>query len=302
MRLLTRSDFDGLACACILNELGLIDSFDYVHPKDVQDNTVEITKNDILANVPYHKNCGMWFDHHSSEVERNGNKIEYKGESRPEKSAARIIYNYYGGKDKFPYYEEMLYYVDKVDSGDLLYEEIVDPHGWILLGFIMDPRTGTERNQSFRLSAKELMEKLMPLCGKIPIDELLSDPDIKERTDIFKHQNQLFKKMILQTTKTYSNVMITDLRDRDTIYTGNRFLKYSLFPRQNISIWIVNCKNNESVSIAVGHSILNKSSRIDVGKVMLSYGGGGHKMVGTCQVLKDDADDIIKSLIKDLNA
>lgn len=300
MRLLTRSDFDGLACGALLKEVGIIDSWAFVHPKDIQDGLVEVTKNDVLANVPYVKGAGLWFDHHASENQRLGD-IQFEGESRPERSAARIIYEYYGGDDRLPHFKEMIYYVDKVDSGDLTREEILHPTGWILLGFVMDPRTGLGRFRQFRISNYALMEELMEYCRTMNIDEIMALPDVKERVDMYFEQDALFKQMLLEHTQVRGNVILTDLRGVAPIYTGNRFLVYSLYPEQNISIWAVDGRARQNCPIAVGYSILNRTSHTDVGSLMLKYGGGGHRQVGTCQVPYDEADEVIEALVKQMN-
>jgi len=297
MRLLTRSDFDGLACGALLKELGIIDHWKFVHPKDMQDGIVDVTNQDVLANVPYVEGCKMWFDHHSSENERLGKDIEFEGECRIEDSAARVIYEYYGGKSKLPHFEPMVIAVDKVDSGKLTKEEILNPEGWVLLGFIMDPRTGLGRFHHFRISNYELMEQLIDECAKLDIDAILKLPDVQERVKLYFEQDTLFKEMIKKYTWTEGNVIVTDLRGVNPIYTGNRFLVYSLFPDQNISCWVVDGRDKKNCPIAIGHSILNRSSKKDVGALCLKYGGGGHHQVGTCQVPYDDYDVVIKAIV-----
>lgn len=300
MRLLTRSDFDGLACAVFLKEAGIIDNWKFVHPKDLQDGLVEVGPDDCLANVPFVDGCGLWFDHHSSEQERNAYKGRYKGESRNCPSCAHIIYDYYGGKERFPNCDHLLEAVDKVDSANLTKEEILHPSAWILLGFIMDPRTGLGRFRNFRISNYQLMEELITWCATQTIDEIMSHPDIQERINLYDEQTQLFQEMVKAHTITKDKIIISDLRKLDTIYTGNRFLIYSLYPEQNISLWIVSGKGGQGCSCAVGHSILNRTSNLDVGALMLKYGGGGHRVVGTCQFSDDVMDQNIKSLIMDM--
>ena len=301
MNLVTRSDFDGLACATILKEIGLIDTWTFVHPKDLQDGIVHVTENDVLTNVPYVPGCGMWFDHHSSEKERIQD-VEYKGESRMEKSAARIVYEYYGGKEKLPHFAEMIDTVDKVDSGEIDADDVINPSGWILMGFMMDPRTGLGRFREFRISNYALMEKLIEECRVKNIDEILDDFDVKERVDKYKEQTELFKAMVLEHSTVRRNAVVTDLRDVSPIYTGNRFIIYALYPEQNISLWVVDGRNKQNVSIAVGYSVLNRTCKTDVGSLMLKNGGGGHKQVGTCQVPYHDCDKIIAELLEQIHA
>ncbi len=300
MRLLTRSDFDGLACAVLLKELGVIDTLKFVHPKDIQDGLVEVSSDDVLANVPYVPGCGMWFDHHSSEKERLGQNLHFTGDSRIADSAARVIYDYYQGDARLPKFAEMITAVDKVDSAKLSIDEIQNPTGWVLLGFIMDPCTGLGRFRNFRISNYELMEKLIDACHSQTIDQILRDPDVKERIDLYQEQDALFKDMVAKMSKTNGNVIVSDLRGVRTIHAGNRFLVYSVFPEQNISLWIVDGKNKENCAIACGHSVLNRTSHTDVGSLMLKYGGGGHKQVGTCQVPYNQADQAIAELVEQM--
>lgn len=299
MNLLTRSDFDGLACATILKDIGVVDSWKFVHPKDLQDGVETVTSNDILANVPYVEGCGMWFDHHESEAERLG-EIEFEGSVRYLDSAAHVIYDFYKDKYDLSKFDEMLAAVDKVDSGKLTSEEILNPKDWVLLGFIMDPRTGLGRFRNFRISNYQLMAETIEFCRTQNIHDIMENPDIRERVDLYKEQSALFIEMIKKHTRVDGNVIITDLRNVETIYTGNRFTIYSLFPEQNISMWIVDGRNKQNCPIAVGYSILNRTSTVDVGSILLSYGGGGHKQVGTCQVPYDECDRVVSELIKKL--
>jgi nanoRNase/pAp phosphatase (c-di-AMP/oligoRNAs hydrolase) len=296
MRLLTRADFDGLACAALLKELGVIDSWKFVHPKDMQDGQVQVTGDDVLANVPYVPGCRMWFDHHASERDRVGD-IVFEGESRKADSAARVIYEYYDGDNHLSRFDEMITYVDKVDSAKLTIDEIQNPQGWILLGLIMDPRTGLGRFRDFRIGNFELVEQLIDACRTQTIDQILAGPDVRERVAKYHEQDALFRDMIRRVTRTDGNVIISDLRGVDTIYTGNRFLIYGMYPEQNISLWAVDGRGKTNCPIAVGHSVLNRTSKTNVGALMLKYGGGGHTQVGTCQVPYEEADRVIGELV-----
>ena len=300
MRLVTRSDFDGLACGALLKDVGVIDNWKFAHPKDLQDGLIEITKDDCLANVPFVEGCGLWFDHHSSEFERNQLEGKYNGESRIAPSCARIIYDYYGGEERFAHYNDMMIAVDKVDSGNLTKEEILNPEGWILVGFLMDPRTGLGRWRNFTISNYQLMEKLIDCCRTMTTEEILNMPDVKERIEIYYEQAEKFKEMVKAHTRVEKDVIITDLRGVDPIYSGNRFMIYSLYPEQNISAWIVNGKGGLGCSAAVGYSILNRTSNVNVGRLMLKYGGGGHKAVGTCQFTDENMATELPKMLDEL--
>lgn len=300
MRLVTRSDFDGLACGALLKEAGIIDNWKFAHPKDLQDGIVEVNENDCLANVPFVPGCGLWFDHHSSEFERNELQGKYKGESRIAPSCARIIYDYYGGEERFPQFTDMMIAVDKVDSGNLTRDEVLNPTGWILIGFLMDPRTGLGRWRQFTISNYQLMEMLIDACRTMTIDEILALPDVQERIEVYNDQTTKFKEMIIKYTSTNGNVIISDLRGVDPIYTGNRFMIYSLYPDQNVSAWIVSGRGGHGCSAAVGYSILNRTCTLDVGALMLKYNGGGHKAVGTCQFSDENMESELPKMLKEL--
>lgn len=302
MRLITRSDFDGLACGALLKEAGIIDSWKFAHPKDLQDGLVEVNENDCLANVPFVEGCGLWFDHHSSEHERLQLEGRYKGESRITPSCARIIYEYYGGRERFPQFDDMMVAVDKVDSGNLTIDEIQNPTGWILIGFLMDPRTGLGRWRNFTISNYQLMEKLIDACRTMNTEEILALPDVKERIEVYFEQTAKFKEMVAKYTTVDGNLIISDLRGVDPIYSGNRFMIYSMYPEQNISAWIVSGRGGQGCSAAVGYSILNKSATLDVGALMLKYGGGGHKKVGTCQFTNENMDTELPKMLAELTA
>ncbi|MBQ8983472.1 MAG: exopolyphosphatase [Lachnospiraceae bacterium] len=300
MRLVTRSDFDGLACGALLKEAGIIDSWMFAHPKDLQDGLIPVDENDCLANVPYVEGCGLWFDHHSSEFERQQLEGKYKGESRITPSCARIIYEYYGGKERFPQFDDMMEAVDKVDSGNLTVDEVMNPKGWILVGFLMDPRTGLGRWRQFTISNYQLMEKLMDACRTMTTEEILQLSDVQERIEVYNEQTEKFKEMVTKYTRVDGNVIISDLRGVDPIYTGNRFMIYSMYPEQNISAWIVSGRGGKGCSAAVGYSILNKTSDVNVGSLMLKYNGGGHKKVGTCQFTDENMETELPKMLAEL--
>lgn len=301
MRLLTRSDFDGICCAVLLKELGLMEEMVYAHPKDLQDGKVPVTKNDILANVPFVEGCGLWFDHHSSEMERNDLEGKYEGLSKPAPSAARVIYDFYKS-EKLDRFAELLEYVDKVDSAQLSQEEILNPAGWILLGFLCDPRTGLGYHKSFTISNLQFVHNLVEMIGTMTIDEILAHPDTRERSDLYFDSTEKAKKFYKSCSWMDGSIVISDFRIAGMAPPSNRFLIYSLYPEANLSIRIIDGRDGEFVSFSVGYSILNRTATVDVGSLMLKYGGGGHKVVGTCQVPYEEAEDVLHDMVDFIKA
>lgn len=302
-RLVTRSDFDGLVCAVLLNELDLIDEIKFVHPKDMQDGKVEITGRDITTNLPYVPGVHLAFDHHLSETFRN------PGE-RPEHiiypdapSAARVVYEHYGGKNRFPAsFDEMMAAVDKADSAQFTKEEILEPKGWVLLNYLMDSRTGLGRFRDFRISNYQLMMDLIKYCRDHTIDEILELPDVKERVNLYFEHAERAKEQIKRCATVHKNLVVLDLRNEETIWATNRFMIYALFPEQNISIHVMWGLQKQNTVFAVGKSILNRSSKTNIGELMLQYGGGGHENAGTCQIANEEADVVLHKLIARITA
>lgn len=301
-RLVTRSDFDGLICAVLLKELDLIDNIKFVHPKDMQDGKIEINANDITTNLPYVPGAYLVFDHHLSETFRILGKRPDNYIIDPHApSAARVVYNYFGGKKKFPNVnEKMIEAVDKADSGQFTREEILHPQGWVLLNYLMDPRTGLGRFRQFRISNYDLMMVLIDYCKQHTIDEILELPDVKERVDLYFEHQKASMEQIERCSKVHNKVVILDLRNEEEIFTTNRFVVYALYPECNISIHILWGLQKQNTVLAMGKSILDRSSKTNIGALMLKYGGGGHENAGTCQIPNDKADEILDEIINQL--
>lgn len=304
MRLVTRSDFDGLACAMMLKEIGLIDEIKFVHPKDVQDGKIELFKTDITTNLPYDQRVGLAFDHHESEEDRlrateTSSKLIIDPNAR---SAARVLYNYYGGRDKFPRIsDELMEAVDKGDSADFTEEEILHPSGWVLLHYLMDARTGLGRFHDFRISNYDLMMELIDYCLEHTIEEILELPDVKERVELYFEQEKLFKEQLQRIAKVDGDCVILDLRNEEVIHAGNRFMIYALYPESKYSIHVVWGFKKQNTAVMIGKSIINKSGVVDIGQLCLAYGGGGHHNAGTCQLANDEVDTLLPSIIMAIN-
>jgi nanoRNase/pAp phosphatase (c-di-AMP/oligoRNAs hydrolase) len=300
-RLVTRSDMDGLVRAVLLKELDMIDKIEFVHPKDMQDSKIQIGENDITTNLPYVEGVHLSFDHHLSETIRNKKRDNHI--IIPDApSAARVVYEYYGGKDRFAdKFNDMMEAVDKADSAQFNRKDILNPQGWELLSFIMDARTGLGRFRDFRISNYQLMMELIDYCRNHTIDEIMELPDVKERVELYHHYKKEFQEQLKRCAKVYKNVVVLDLRNEDTIYPGNRFMIYAIYPEANISIHVIWGFKKQNTVFAVGKSILNKTSNTNIGELMLKYNGGGHQNAGTCQIDNDKADKVLQELISAIN-
>lgn len=294
---------DGLVCGVLLKEMGIIDDITFAHPKDMQDGLIEVTSDDITTNLPYVEGVYMAFDHHASEVTRVGGKKDNHIIDKTAPSAARVVYDYFGGKAAFPKVsEDMMVAVDKADSAAFTREDVLDPQGWELLSFIMDARTGLGRFRDFNISNYQLMMQLIDYCRTSnKIDDILALPDVKERVDLFKSHSLKSREQIERCARVHKNLVLLDLRDEDIIYASNRFMIYALFQQCNISCHVMWGKNQQNTVLAIGKSILNKSSKTDVGELCLKYGGGGHNAAGTCQVANESAETVLKEITSIIN-
>jgi nanoRNase/pAp phosphatase (c-di-AMP/oligoRNAs hydrolase) len=302
-RLVTRSDFDGLVCAALLKELGMLDEIKFVHPKDVQDGLVELTNRDITTNLPYSPGVRLAFDHHESETLRVEGHPENHVIIPDARSAARVVYDHFGGLDRFPGVpEELMQAVDKADSATFSLREIADPTGWILLSFLMDPRTGLGRFHDFRVSNYQLMMMLVDACLESPVEEILEMPDVAERVALYEEHAEAAKGQLGKRSTEHNRTVVLDLREDELIHPTNRFMIYALHPRCNLSIHVLWGLKRQNTVFAMGKSITNRSSQTDVGKLMLAYGGGGHEAAGTCQVANADADRVLAELLEHVAA
>ena len=302
-RLVTRSDFDGLVCAVLLNELDLIDDIKFVHPKDMQDGKIDITSRDITTNLPYVAAAHLSFDHHESETLRNTGERPNHIISPHAPSAARVVYDYYGGAKAFPKISnEMMLAVDKADSAQFTHDEILEPTDWVLLNYLMDSRTGLGRFKEFRVSNYQLMMDLIKYCASHGIDEILQLPDVVERVDLYFDHTARAREQMERCATVHKNLVVLDLREEETIFATNRFMIYALYPQCNISIHVLWGVQKQNTVFATGKSILDRGSKTNIGELMLQYGGGGHNAAGTCQVDNEQAEDVLGALIHQINS
>ena len=296
--LYTRSNFDGIISAALLKEIGIINKVEFVHPKDIQDGKISLGKNDITVGLPYNPEVYMAFDHHSSEYIKTKDINENYIIELASPSNAGIIYEYFGGKEKFSSnFNNLIDAVDKANCVNFSQNDILNPQGWVMLNFLTDPRTGLGRFKDFTISNYNLMLKLVDLCSKKTIDEIMLDSDILERIDLYNKEKEKNKEQIKRCTKKEDSVYVVDLRNEDIIHVGNRFVIYALFPDCRISIHEFYGRQKQNTVFAVGKSILQKDCIIDLGAMLYELNGGGHMNAATCQVDNDKADDTLIELI-----
>ncbi len=290
MRIVSRPDFDGIVCATLLCQVEKIDSdIKWVEPNEIQKGKVHILKGDIMANLPYSPDCSLWFDHHISNKPR-GN---FQGAFDTAPSAARVIYEYYRKKGLFDsQYDELVFNTDIIDAADLNQDQVQHPENYPYIILSM-----TIKNQGY----KDLpyWNKLVDLLKETDIDHILEDQEIKSRCHAVIEENIAYKKHLIENTKTYHNISITDFRSLDIVPEGNRFLTYSLFPECHTSIKIrFDSPEKEHVLLSIGHNIFNRNSLVNIGKLLARFGGGGHAGAGGCTLEAGSADNAIQKILE----
>ena len=300
MRLVTRGDLDGLTSAVIITMKEPVDEIVLIHPQDITDKKIEIRRDDILANVPYHPNCGMWFDHHLLTTSNEKPPADFKGKYGLAPSAARLVYDYYRERDPndeaLKKLSDLVDETDRLDAAQLTPSDVEDPKDYILLGYTLDSRTGFGRFEDYFF-------KLTDWLKTMSIREVLEQPMVKERVDRLRHDQQEFTRVLKRNSFQLNNVVVSDLREAEGgLPKGNRFLIYTLFPDSNVSLRVHWGPAHHSVIAAVGHSIFNRTCKTSVGDLMSKYGGGGHRGAGTCVLPLDKAADAIDEILFELQA
>lgn len=285
-RLVTRNDMNGLASAALLYYLNVIDNVAFAHPRDIESGKFKLTERDITANLPYFTSVHLAFQHRINqpgqlEIQHTNLVINSDVDS-----TARVIYDYYGGREKFPsLLQTVVAAADKSNSAMYTIEDVLQPKEWDLLSFTLDPQTGLGRFKDFKMSTDELVKGLAKLCVYSTIEEILAKHDVAERVELYLEQESSYDEQIKRCATVIQKVLVVDLREETRIYAGNRFRVYALYPSTNISMQVYwSSDEHKTILISVGKSVFDRSSKVDVGMVMKQFGGGGHVNAGSVQV------------------
>jgi hypothetical protein len=292
MRLITRGNLDGLVSAVLISTVEDIKTIELVHPKDISDHKINITQIDIIANLPYHPDCGVWFDHHQMRENDEPPPKGFKGDHKIAPSVARVIYDYYSS-DKLKPFEYLLDDTDRFDSAQLSIEDVTDPQGIILLGYTIDSRSGIGHFKGY-------FNRLVSWLRTMNIDEVMQQREVVERVSMLRENNAHFMKVLKESSHVEGNVVITDFRPLVNVPIGNRFLVYTLFPEANVSVRLQWGPGKAFVATTLGHSVFNRTSKSDCGEICNRYGGGGHAGAAGCTIATEHADQHIREIIQAL--
>ena len=290
MRIVTRPDFDGIVCAALLYEAEKIEhSTLWIQPSDIQKGLIPIKPYDIIANLPYHKECALWFDHHVT----NQPDGAFQGSFSIAPSAARVIFEYY--TDRFHCnYESLIRQTDDIDSANLTIEQIRQPERYphVLLSMTI---LGND------LKEIPYWEHLTSLLRRFPVESVVADPEVAVRCREAVERNSVFKTHLLNNTRLQEHVAITDFRSMQPAPDGNRFLVYALYPEASVSVKIRFADPlSENLIVSVGRSILKDGCNVNIGKLLTRFGGGGHAGAGACKFSAADGDRYIPEIINTL--
>ena len=294
MRLVTRPDLDGLTCAVLLSQCEAIDSIELLHPQDVADRRIAIGPSDILANLPYHPSCGMWFDNHLLTDAKAMPATGFRGRYGKAPSAARLVYDHYlPDHPALSRHEALVAETDRLDSAQLTLDDVLSPSGYVLVGLTLDARTGLG-------SPREYFEMLVPAVRERPVEEVVELPEVRARAARMREQDHAFRDALLAHSRSDANVVVTDFRPLDRVPVGNRFLVFTLFPTANVGVRVEWGPRRERVSVSAGKSIFNRTSRANLGVLMSLHGGGGHVGAGACQLTPPTAEAHIAEIVDTL--
>jgi hypothetical protein len=305
MRLVTRADFDGLASGALITKFEDIDSYLFVEPKFMQDGLVEVRNGDIIANLPFHPNCSLWFDHHITNAMPQFDHpiMPGKGGFRLAPSAARVVCEYYteiskptgpGSAERLAFLnsdriKHLLEETDKIDAGRLTREDVLSPQGYVLISMTTDGRNAGDEPYWLRVIA---------LLRDETLENMFNDAEVKRRCQQILDEQEQLRRILLERTALKGNVIYADLRGIVKIPDGNRFLVFTLFPEGNIQVKVSDdSQRSNTTAISVGYNIFNPTSKVNVGELLQRYGGGGHKVVGSCRVPNDQAEQAITEIV-----
>ena len=286
MRVVTRPDFDGVVCAVLLMDaLQIAPPVLWVQPSDMQRRRVDVQNGDVIANLPFHEKCALWFDHHYS----NQPNTPVEGAFRIAPSAAGIVHEYYRERlDRD--YTELVRHTDRIDSADLTLDEILHPENY---PYVLLSMTITNHDPS----EARYWDHLVALLRTRSMAQVMDDPEVKRRCRLVVAANIAYEKALKAHTTLVDHVSVTDFRNLDPAPNGNRFLVYSLFPDCTVNVKIVNDEDNLA-GIKVGHSILNRGCNVNVGKMLSFFEGGGHPGAGACRFAREKAPDYLKRIVE----
>lgn len=290
MRIVTRPDFDGIVCAVLLSDIvGATTPIKWAEPNAVQNRQVEIKKGDIIANLAYHENCSLWFDHHLS------NQIpgSFNGAFRIAPSAARVVFNYYKGKFKRDY-GELVNETDKIDSANLSLDEVFHPENYSYISLDMTINCQNPADEPY-------WNRIVELLGNYDINRVLDESEVKNRIKKAVQKNKEYVRCLKAYSTREENVIITDFRPLKKAPSGNRFLVFCLFPEANVNVKIrYHDHDRDKVIVSVGHSIINRSCKVNCGILCSRFSGGGHKGAGSCSFPAGQAQKNLAAILDTL--
>ena len=300
MNAMIRGDMDGIVCAALLKATGLVDTVKMIRIKDIAEGKVQITDNDIICNLPYHPDAYLWFDHHSSETRRTPPiPPDYRGAFNLAPSTAGVVYQYFVPfHPKLEKFEGLVRDTDILDSADLTKEEVLNPQGNILLGLLLDPRTGLGEDAAHMKEYEGWKAQMPDLLCDHSTDEILAMPLARKWQQIYQDNLDQAIAVLLKCSHLDGNVIISEFRGVH-VPPVSRFILYTLpeLEAGNISVQISHGDPGVWNEIAVGHSIFNRSSMVDVGDLCAWYGGGGHRTVGVCRPSEEDTEQVLSEII-----
>jgi hypothetical protein len=287
MRIVTRPDFDGVVCAALIAAALATDPpVHWVEPSDLQAGKVDIRPGDIIANLPFHPRCDLWFDHHAT----NAITGPYKGLFRLTPSAARNVFSYF--KDRLPEsVSELVHWADRIDSADFTREQVLHPenHPYIVLSMTV---SGEDPD------GEPYWNRLVRLLRGTAIGQVMADTEVQSRCRRVVEANARYAQHLKACTRVERRVSVTDFRLLEPAPAGNRFLVYSLFPETVVNVRIrYEDQRKLTLVVNIGRSIFNGGCNVHIGSMLTAFEGGGHRGAGSTRFPAAKAGDYLPRIL-----
>ncbi len=305
-RIITHNDFDGIISACICSYCLGVNFFVFTGPRVVAEARLPITHRDVVCDLPYPLECGLWFDHHEGNLEevryRKIDPATIPGRFEALPSCAHVVYNHFHDRHLPDHFPELVAQADILDAFD--YKDIED---WrqetpakIIDGAIkLDDKDRELKWQFMRSLILQLKER--------PLTAVADSPSVRKRYRAYLLEEE---KMLQQVAGEISflpqdsehKIIIIDLTRHNRQPHILKQLAFLLHPQalaviEINSIFRNQVKSNDfSISMSLSLNFNSIEHTKDVGDIMRTLNiGSGHPGAGAGVVRCNSKDEMLKT-------
>ena len=295
-KIVTHDDFDGVVSAALCSLAEGIDYFLFSGPGSILNMGLGIGPDTVVCDHPHHPEAGLWFDHHAGNLEdyrlKGGDPAAIRGSFAPEKSCARVIFNHYAGRVRFPdFMDSTVREADTVDSFDYRnIEEWKRETPGKIISDTLRVSFPTRRDRAGYL--RHLIRSIR--AGHL--EQVAADAEVQERYQMYlevagKNRTQIERLASFLPEDVQHEVIIldtTELRHEPDLVKSLAFLSY---PGAS-AVLEVKClfrqrrkTNDLGFSMALSPGAEIQACHKDVGEIMRTLNiGDGHRGAGAGRV------------------